>query len=187
MIMAAASANSQAVMPVELTGNALKEQIKYLEDHTRIYENYRAIREDMYQRLNTNILDSLTANKSKISDLKNVTAVLKIENDSLKTLQELTAGNLEEMTATKNSIKVLGIEVNKRSYNSIMWILVAGLICVLSLGFLVFKKCIVTSIRTGKELEKLRTEFEAYRQSSRIAREKLEMDHFNEIKKLKGK
>ena len=187
MIMAAASAKSQTVMPAELTGNALKEQIKYLEEHTRIYENYRAIREDMYQRLNTNILDSLTANKGKIVDLKNITITLKDENDSLRTLQELTAKNLEEMTATKNSIKVLGIEVNKRSYNSIMWILVAGLICVLSLGFIVFRRCIVTSFRTGKELEKLRNEFEAYRQSSRIAREKLEMDHFNEIKKLKGK
>jgi len=187
VIMAAASAKSQTVMPAELTGNALKEQIKYLEEHTRIYENYRAIREDMYQRLNTNILDSLTANKGKIVDLKNITITLKDENDSLRTLQELTAKNLEEMTATKNSIKVLGIEVNKRSYNSIMWILVAGLICVLSLGFIVFRRCIVTSFRTGKELEKLRNEFEAYRQSSRIAREKLEMDHFNEIKKLKGK
>ncbi len=187
MIMAAASAKSQTVIPAELTGNALKEQIKYLEEHTRIYENYRAIREDMYQRLNTNILDSLTANKGKIVDLKNITITLKDENDSLRTLQELTAKNLEEMTATKNSIKVLGIEVNKRSYNSIMWILVAGLICVLSLGFIVFRRCIVTSFRTGKELEKLRNEFEAYRQSSRIAREKLEMDHFNEIKKLKGK
>jgi len=187
VIMAAASAKSQTVIPAELTGNALKEQIKYLEEHTRIYENYRAIREDMYQRLNTNILDSLTANKGKIVDLKNITITLKDENDSLRTLQELTAKNLEEMTATKNSIKVLGIEVNKRSYNSIMWILVAGLICVLSLGFIVFRRCIVTSFRTGKELEKLRNEFEAYRQSSRIAREKLEMDHFNEIKKLKGK
>ena len=187
VIMAAASAKSQMVIPAELTGNALKEQIKYLEEHTRIYENYRAIREDMYQRLNSNILDSVTAYKGKIADLKNITVSLKDENDSLRTLQELTARNLEEMTATKNSIKVLGIEVNKRSYNSIMWIFVGVLISLLSIGFLIFKKCIVNSFRTGKELEKLRQEFETYRQTARIAREKLEMDHFNEIKKLKGK
>jgi len=68
-----------------------------------------------------------------------------------------------------------------------MWIIVAGLICALALGFLVFKKYLFTGIRTGKELVKLREEIEAYRQSSMIAREKLEMDHFNEIKKLKGK
>jgi hypothetical protein len=187
IIIAAARANSQTVIPPELTGNALKEQIKYMEEHTRIYENYRAIREDMYQKLNTNILDTLAAKQSIITGLKNITTSLKAENDSLKTLQEITSKNLEEMTATKNSIKVLGIEVNKGSYNSIMWIIVAGLICVLSIGFLGFKKCLVNSLRTGKELEKLREEFEAYRQSSRITREKLEMDHFNEIKKLKVK
>lgn len=187
VIIIAAKGNSQTVLPVELTGNALKEQIKYLEEHTRIYENYRAIREDMYQRLNTNILDTLTSNQSKIADLKNITANLKSDNDSLKSLQEITMKNLEEMTATKNNIKVLGLEFNKVSYNSIMWIIVAGLICVLVLGFLVFKKSLVGSIRTSRELEKLRGEFETYRQSSRISREKLEMDHFNEIKKLKGK
>jgi hypothetical protein len=187
IIITAGKANSQTVIPPELTGNALKEQIKYMEEHTRIYENYRAIREDMYQKLNTNILDTLAAKQSIIAGLKNITTSLKAENDSLKTLQEITSKNLEEMTATKNSIKVLGIEVNKGSYNSIMWIIVAGLICVLSIGFLGFKKCLVNSLRTGKELEKLREEFEAYRQSSRITREKLEMDHFNEIKKLKVK
>jgi hypothetical protein len=187
IIIAPAKANSQTVIPPELTGNALKEQIKYMEEHTRIYENYRAIREDMYQKLNTNILDTLEAKQSIITGLKNITTSLKVENDSLRSLQEITAKNLEEMTSTKNSIKVLGIEVNKGSYNSIMWIIVAGLICALSLGFLGFKKLMVTSFRTGKELEKLREEFEAYRQSSRIAREKLEMDHFNEIKRLKGK
>jgi hypothetical protein len=187
VIMTAVNGNSQTVIPVELTGSALKEQIKYLEEHTRIYENYRAIREDMYQKLNKNILDSLTADQSKITDLKNITGNLKTENDSLKNLQVITIRNLEEITATKNSIRVLGIDINKRTYNSIMWIIVAGLICALALGFLVFKKYLFASIRTGKEIVKLREEFETYRQSARIAREKLEMDHFNEIKKLKGK
>lgn len=186
LIITAESGKSQTAIPVELTGNQLKEQIKYLEEHTRIYENYRAIREDMYQKLNTNILDSITANKSKVAGLKNIAASLKNESDSLRSLQELTAKSLEEMTATKNSIKVLGLEVNKHSYNSLMWVLVSLLISLLSIGFLIFRKCIVNSLRTGKELEKLRQEFETYRQTTRIAREKIEMDHFLEIKKLKG-
>jgi hypothetical protein len=187
VIMAAVRGNSQTVIPAELTGSALREQIKYMEEHTRIYENYRAIREDMYQKLNKNILDTLNTLQGKITDLKNITADLKTENDSLKKMQEVTIRNLEEITATKNSISVLGIDINKGTYNSIMWIIVAGLICALGLGFLVFKKYLFASIRTGKEIVKLREEFEAYRQSSRIAREKLEMDHFNELKKLKGK
>jgi hypothetical protein len=39
---------------------------------------------------------------------------------------------------------------------------------------------------TKKEFQDLKVEFEAYRKTSREAREKLTMDHFNEIKKLKG-
>jgi hypothetical protein len=38
-----------------------------------------------------------------------------------------------------------------------------------------------------KELKELKAEFEEYRQKSRIEREKVSMDHFNEIRKLKGK
>jgi hypothetical protein len=49
-----------------------------------------------------------------------------------------------------------------------------------------FKRNLFTNISTRKELKELHNEFEAYRQSTRIAREKMAMEHFNEIKKLKG-
>jgi uncharacterized membrane protein (DUF106 family) len=79
------------------------------------------------------------------------------------------------------------MELDKVTYNSIMWIVVAVLVFVLVVGFLAFKRNLFVTIRTGKELKELKDEFQAYRQSSRIAREKLEMDHFNEMKKLKGR
>ena len=72
------------------------------------------------------------------------------------------------------------------TYNTVMWIIVAGLVVILAVGFLAFKRNLIVNIRTGKELKELKEEFEAYRQSSRIAREKMSMDHFNELKKLKG-
>ena len=63
---------------------------------------------------------------------------------------------------------------------------IAGLIIVLALGFTVFKRNRFVTIKTRDEFKKLNEEFEAYRQSSRLAREKMTMDHFREIKKLKG-
>jgi len=178
--------NGQTTLPVEFTQNSIKEQITYLEDRTRIYENYRAIREDMFRKINSNILDTLTAGKNRIAGLINLTSDLTTSNDSLNSLLEITRVKLEETTATKNSISVLGMEVRKVAYNGIMWTLVAGLIVFLAIGFLVFKRIWSVNIKTGKELKELRDEFESYRQSSRLAREKLTMDHFNEIKRLKG-
>lgn len=49
--------NGQTTMPVELNNNTIKEQLNYIEGHTRIYENYRAIREDIFQKLVVNVTD----------------------------------------------------------------------------------------------------------------------------------
>jgi uncharacterized membrane-anchored protein YhcB (DUF1043 family) len=90
------------------------------------------------------------------------------------------------MTRTKNSIRVIGLEVNKSTYNKAMWTLVAGLIAALLMGFLVFKRNLSVTFSTKKEFEELKNEFETYKKTSREAREKLTMDHFKEIKKLRG-
>jgi len=67
-----------------------------------------------------------------------------------------------------------------------MWMIIAGLLTILAMGFIAFKRNMVITIRTKKEFEELKNEFEAYRKASREAREKMSMAHFNEIKKLKG-
>jgi len=179
-------ASAQTKMPDELTTAAIREQIEYVEDHTRIYDNFRAIREDIYQKLNKNILDSLAAEKNRVEELKGSTVNLNVRTDSLNVLLTSTRRQLEEVTATKNKIRVLGLEINKTAYNTIMWILVGGLILLMAIGFLIFKRNLVVLLRTEKDLKELKDEFAAYRQSSRIAREKVEMDLFRANQKLKG-
>jgi hypothetical protein len=176
----------QTTMPDVLNKNSLKEQLNYLEEKTRIYENYRAIREDMFQKIKGNISDTLNSANNKILNLKNKTASLNLTIDSLNTLLKTTSLNLEDVTRTKNSIRVIGIEVNKASYNSIMWTITAILLAILGLGFIIFKRNMISTHNTKKELVDLKNEFEAYRKTSREAREKMSMSHFLEIKKLKG-
>ncbi|MCI0523133.1 MAG: hypothetical protein L0Y37_05705 [Bacteroidales bacterium] len=176
----------QTTMPKELTTGTIEEQIKYLEDKTRIYENYRAIREDMFQKINRNIVDSIRAEKGRITELRTLTSDLNDETDSLNVLLDKTRVDLEEATTTKNSLSVLGIELNKGVYNTIMWTVIGGLAILLALGFLVFKRNLVVLRKTEKDLKELKDEFAAYRQTTRLAREKAEIDHFNAIRKLKG-
>jgi hypothetical protein len=54
------------------------------------------------------------------------------------------------------------------------------------MGFLVFKRNLSVIFSTKKEFQELKNEFETYKKTSREAREKLTMDHFHEIKRLKG-
>lgn len=176
----------QVTMPDVFINNSLKEQLNYLEDHTRIYDSYRAIREDMFQKLKVNISDTLSTTNRKIAGLNKTKSALNLTIDSLRSNLESTRTSLEEMTKTKNSISVIGLEINKLTYNKIMWTVLAGLVAVLVLGFLAFKRNLSSIFNTKKEYQELKDEFETYRKSSREAREKLTMDHFNEIKRIKS-
>ena len=54
-------ASCQTAMPEVLDTGTLDNQFTYIHERTRIYENYRAIREDMFQKIRSNAMDSLTA------------------------------------------------------------------------------------------------------------------------------
>ena len=178
--------NGQTTMPDVLLKNTLKEQLKYLEERTRIYEDYRAIREDMFQKVKRNISDTLSLSFGRIDMLNVTVSALNRTIDSLGSALEATKASLEEVTRTKNSIRLLGMEVNKLAYNSIMWLIIAGLAAVLAIGLLVFRRNLSLIHNVNKELSELKEEFQAYRKSAREAREKMSMEHFNEIKKMKG-
>ena len=107
------------------------------------------------------------------------------EIDSLNSTLSAREKELQEMTTFRNSIRLFGIEVDKRTYKGIMWLVIAILSIILISGFLSYKRNRIVTHNTRKEFEDLKKEFEAYRKASREAREKMSMAHFNELKKLR--
>jgi ABC-type glycerol-3-phosphate transport system permease component len=180
------SVNSQTDIPDVLKKNSLKEQMNFLEERTRIYENYRAIREDMFQQVKANISDTISNVYRKINGLNITVALLNNTIDSLRVSLVTTKTGLEESIRTKNSISVLGMEVNKTIYNSVIWTVLAGLLALFVVGFLIFKHNLSVTHNTKNEYSELKNEYENYRKTSREAREKASMDHFKEIQRLKG-
>jgi peptidoglycan hydrolase CwlO-like protein len=176
----------QSTMPDALIKSALNEQFKYLDEHTKIYENYRAIREDMFQLTKKNVSDTLSSLNLKIAGLNKTARTLNQTIDTLRKDLASTKTKLEETTKSKNSISVIGLEINKSVYNRIMWTVLFGLVAALVAGSLVFKRNLSVISNTKKEFQELKEEFETYRKTSREAREKMTMAHFLEMKKLKG-
>jgi hypothetical protein len=186
MLAGVVRVSGQNDTPDVFTTGTITEQLKYLDERSRIYENYRAIREDMFRAVSRNTIDTLTKAKARINELARQTAVLNQRIDSLNKSMEESGDKLTRATRMKNSISVLGMEVNKAAYNSVMWTLLAILLFLLVAGYLSFKRNHTVTIRTKKDLEELKEEFEGYRQKVRVEREKTNLEHFNEIKKLKG-
>ncbi len=178
-------AESQGTMPEVLYNSSLRDQMNYVQEKTKVYENYRAIREDIFQQIKKNSLDSMRAAMVEISRLKMQAAIQASTIDSLNASLEAAGKKLDIMTNSKNSISLLGIEVNKRTYNAVMLIIILILAGILISGLLSYKRNRIVTINTKKEFEDLKKEFEAYRKASREAREKMSMAHFNELKKLR--
>ena len=186
LVLITIKGTGQTGMPEEFNKGTLREQMNYLEDRTRIYESYRAVREDMFQKIKVNALDSLNQAKNKIISLNSQTIVLNQTIDSLKTSLATGQTSIDEITRERDSIQILGMNINKTTYNTLVWTIIAALLIILSLGYVIFKRNLLVITNTKKDLKDLNLEFEAYRKTSREAREKMTMDHFLEVKRLKG-
>ncbi|MFO7924967.1 MAG: hypothetical protein R6U58_14885 [Bacteroidales bacterium] len=180
------SLQGQTGIPGILEDGTLQEQMDYIQERTRIYDNFRAIREDMFQKVMNNSLDSLVNAKREIGSLTSDINSLHSEIDSLSALLENTRDDLDLAVRNRDSIAFLGIPMNKTGYNLMVWVIIAALATLLVLGLMIYSRNQVLTSRTLRELEELKQEFENYRISSREKREKLVMEHFNEIKKLKN-
>lgn len=173
-------------LPEVFKEESIPEQYNYLNEKTRIYENYRAIREDMYRAISRNTLDTLARYNKKITDLTRKTLQLNARIDTLNKIVTSANADLDQAVQTKESIKVIGIPLNKTTYNSIMWSITGILLLLLAIGYFTFNQNRTTTVRTKKDLDDLKSEFEEYKTKTRLEREKTNMEHFNEIKKLKA-
>lgn len=187
LLLSASTLICQTTIPEILQKGTLNEQFDYLEERTRIYDNYRAIREDMFQLVKKNSGDSLATAKKSINSYIIQFRDLNSRIDSLDKLLASTRNELSEAIRTKNSIKFLGINVNKHGYNTIMWVITGFLGFLLVSGFVAFRKNISITSKTKKELEDVKDSFEEYKKKTRLEREKISKEHFDEIRKLKGK
>ena len=163
----------------------LEDQLNYIHERTLIYENYRAIREDIFQKMRSNAMDSLSVAKENIHELDGLLTDRNNEIDSLNNNLQSTKEELDQAIKNRNSLTFLGISMSKALYNTILWSVIIALAVILVLVFLSYSRNRIITVQTQKDLEEIRGEFDTYRTTSRERYEKLVVSHHNEVKKLK--
>jgi preprotein translocase subunit SecF len=180
------SAQSQTSTPEILDTATLKQQLDYMKERINIYNGYRAVRDDIFLKMNKNSLDSLMAAKREISELESQLESTRAEMASLQQTLQKTTEDLDLAIKNKNSLSFIGIQMNKAFYNSLMWLIILSLVVLLIILFIMFKRSFIVTRQTSKDLEETKQEFESYRQQSRERYEKLVVQHHQEVMKLKG-
>jgi uncharacterized membrane protein (DUF106 family) len=178
------TAQSGAILAV-LDSASFEAQLDYVQNRTRVYDEFRAIREDIFQKIKKNALDSLNKEKLEVARLNSELIERDFQIESLNTNLSRAKTEKDQAIRTKDSFSFLGMEVQKGVYNTVMWVLVLGLLTGGILLFLLFKRSFVVTTHTKDELKRIQEEFEEYRKSAREKYEKLVISHHNDIMKMK--
>jgi len=176
--------NGQTLSEV-LDTATIENQISSIHRRTRVYDNFRAIHDDIFLKMQRNVNDSLNETKLEIAHINSNLADRNFQIETLNSDLTRTKNERDEAIRNKDSMSFIGIHMNKALYNSILWFVILGLLIVSAILFLLFKRAHVVTSQVKGELETIQTDFEEHKKSSREKYEKLVVSHHNEIMKLK--
>lgn len=164
----------------------LEQQFDDLYRKSTSYQVYKVISKEKYQQLKKNVLDSISTLNDKILKKDNQ---LKENNTEIeKTKQELSTirQNLSSAVSRENSISFLGIELNKTSYNFLVWSIIAILLA--GSGYFIFKffRSNILTKEAQNSLVEVEEEFEIHRKKSLEREQKLRRKLQDEINKQRN-
>ena len=178
-------AYTQETIEVE-EDSSIKGQFDRIYRISTTYQTYKVINRDEYEKLKSNVLDSLKSSKKLISEKENL---LKTERDNVELLNSMlntTKLDLDTAQQKENSIFLFGTHLNKTTYNLILWFII--ILLFVGLGFFVFKfsKSNVLTNEAQSNLLNIEQEFDDHRKKSIEREQKLRRKLQDEINKQRN-
>jgi len=178
--------DAQSGASAVLDSALLEAQLDYIHENTRVYNDYRAIRDDIFLKLRRNVKDTLNATKLEVEELNSRLSERNFKIETLNTNLTSTNNEKEEAIKNRDSLSFLGIQMKKGLYNVIIWLVILGLAALTVIVLLLFRRSNQVTKKVKKELQTIQEEFDLYRKSSREKYEKLVVSHHSEIMRLKN-
>jgi hypothetical protein len=163
--------------------SSIKGQFDRIYRISTAYQTYKVIDKDEYEKLKSNVLDSLKNAKKLISEKENLLKTGREYIEELNLSLDKTKLDLEIMLQKENSVSFFGAQLNKTTYNIILWFVIILLFA--GLGFFAFKfnkSNFLTNEAQSNLLDKEK-EFDDHRKKSIEREQKLRRQLQDEINK----
>ncbi len=148
----------------------------------RRYEVVRAVQLD---KLRGNVLDSLSAARTREAELAGTIRSQETTISTLNAKLEETTGQLTSVTEEKDSMSLFGALLSKTTYNLILWTIIIGLLVLLLLFIFRFRRSNVLTQEAKSKLADLETEYEDHRRRALEREQKISRQLQDEINKYK--
>ncbi len=168
-----------------LNSGTLESQFNYLYKKSYTYKTVKSVKISDLLKIKGNVLDSLNSAYKKIRETNAIIESQKKEINSLKENLKITNNKLIEITKEKDSMNLLGIQMSKKNYNSLMWSLIFGLLAFLIFFIFKFKSSNTLTHQAQKLLNETEEEFETYKRIAIEREQKVRRELQDEINKHK--
>lgn len=166
--------------------NTLNGQFNEIYKTSNSYQTYKVISKNKFLELNQNVLDSLKELKNSIVE-KN--KQLSEKGNTIKTTQEnLTSIQiaLHKAKEKENSISLFGLQLNKLTYNLILWSIILGLLLALLYYIFRFNRSNILTKKAQSSLLDVEYEFDKHRKKFLEREQKLRRQLQDEINKQRN-
>ena len=146
-------------------------------------KKYKVINLINYQHLKSNVLDSLKNSKKLISEKEDL---LKLERENIQNINaslNKTKVELEAALQKENSISLFGAQLNKVTYNIIIWFIIVALAFCLSFFVFKFSRSNVLTKQAQENLTDVEQEFDDHKKKSIEREQKVRRQLLDEINK----
>ena len=175
-----------------LNSGTIESQFNYLITKSNRYEAFKVVKESWLYKIKKNVSDSLNVIQTTLKETQKRETVNQNEIQSLNSELKQTREKLTQAIKEKNSIRFVGVPMNKNGYKSLVWTIIAGLTAGIVILFLMFRRSHSVTSRMKNDLEETKEELEAFRRralerESQLARELHdEINHYKaELNKYK--
>lgn len=169
-----------------LDGGPLKSQYEYLIEESNDYQEYKVIRKVWTNKFGRSLNDSLKAFDAAKQEARELAKNQLGEIASLKDQLTATQDSLSQVNEEKNSMKLIGIPIEKSGYKTTMWSIIGVLVLLLGIFIFRFNNSNTVAKRAKETLNDVEEEFAEYKKRSLEREQKLRRELQDEINKQRG-
>jgi len=164
---------------------SVKNQFDYIIHKSYSYKDYKNVKLNWLTKLESNVIDSLSVSKNKISNSYTTISSQKITIDSLKISLVNSENTNTSLTTEKQSIFIVGIQLSKSFFKTLMFIIIGVLTVFLIFFITKFKQSYNVISQAKNNLKEVEDEYETHRKKALEREQKVMRKLQDELNKQK--
>jgi len=168
----------------------LRQQFQKMLDKSESYTDYKVVKKSNLSNYSKAVQDTIKVSRTKISSLKNTVADQKSQIGQLSNRISDLENQLSKSEELRESLSLIGININKSTYHWIVWIIIGVLAAFGFFAFGSFMRSNNITAKINKDYKELELEFDDHKKKSQEKQLKMGRElqtERNLIEELKSK